>query len=532
MLDLIIRRAAIVDGSGSPSFCADIGLEGDRIAVLGDLDGQVALKELDGSRLTATPGFIDIHSHSDISLLVDPRSESKVRQGVTTEVIGLCGTTLAPLSPKHRDEWISTLELYPDTPVEGWWSFGEFLTRLGRDGLGLNVLPLVGHGAIRAAVMGVADHAPDEAEMVAMEDLLSRCIEEGAAGMSTGLFYPPGVYADTAELIRLARLVAKAGGIYFSHIRSEGAALLEAVEEAVAVGRESNVSVEIGHLKASGRKHWGKLARVLALLERARAEDLDVQADAYPYRAGSVGIAALLPPWALAGGMSDTLERLRDHTIRERIKLEIPEQELVNETGWDGILVAYCAERPECTGKYISELAAEDATDPVDWTLTLVAQSSGQVEVILFSQSEENVRKTLTDRSVMIGTDGVGLSTTGPLSAGRPHPRNFGTYPRILGHYVRDERLLTLEEAVRKMTYQPAARLRLKDRGQIRPGYKADLVLFDAETVEDLGAYGEPPRYPRGIEYVVVNGRLVVADGEHTGQLPGRVLGWSDLSAA
>jgi N-acyl-D-amino-acid deacylase len=532
MLDLIIRRAAIVDGSGSPSFCADIGVKADRVAVLGELNGQVASMEIDGSGLTAAPGFIDIHSHSDIALPIDPRSESKVRQGVTTEVIGLCGTTLAPLSPRHRDEWIGTLELYPDSPVGEWWSFGEFLSRLGRDGLGVNVLPLVGHGAIRAAVMGLADRVPDESEMATMEELLSRCIEEGAAGLSTGLFYPPGVYADTAELIRLARLVGKAGGIYFSHIRSEGAALLEAVEEAIAVGREAHAPVEIGHLKASGHRHWGKLDRALALLERARADGLDVQADAYPYRAGSVGISALLPAWALAGGMNETLDRLRDESIREQIKLEMPEQELVSETGWDGILVAYCVERPECTGKYISDLAAEDAADPIDWTLTLVAQTSGQVEVILFSQSEENVRKTLTHPSVTIGSDGVGLSTTGPLSAGRPHPRNFGTYPRILGHYVRDEGLLTLEEAVRKMTHQPATRLRMRDRGRISPGYKADLVLFDAETVEDLGAYGEPPRYPRGIEYVVVNGRLVVAEGEHTGELPGRVLGWSDLSAA
>ena len=528
-MDIIIRGASVLDGTGAPPVETDIGINKDKIEVLGDLKGQTAPLEIEGSGLVAAPGFIDMHSHSDFTLPVDPRSESKVRQGVTTEVIGQCGFTPAPLVQNHREEWIRSTGFLPGQLSWDWWSFADFLERLRENGLGVNVLPLVGHGTIRTAVMGMSAQKPSAEQMTGMEDLLSQSMEEGAIGLSTGLIYAPGVYADTKELVQLARLVGRRGGFYFSHIRGEGTTLLTAIEEALTIAKAVRLPVQISHLKAAGRKNWDRFEKALALIEQAQAQGLVVGADMYPYTAGSTGITALLPPWVLAGGLSETLARLRDDSMRERISQEMTQHGTASQTGWDGILIGACQVHPECAGKYISQLAQEANKPAVDYILDLVVESEGEVSVILFSQSEENVRKGLSHPSVMIGTDGFGLTTTGPLAEGRPHPRNYGTYPRILGYYVREERVLSLEEAVHKMTGLPATRLRLRDRGRLTPGYKADLVLFNPLTVDDMGAYGQPPCYPRGIEYVLVNGQVVIEKGEHTGNLPGRVLGWSDI---
>jgi N-acyl-D-amino-acid deacylase len=518
MLDIIILGASILDGTGSPRFQADIGISKDEIEVLGD-----------GSGLIAAPGFIDMHSHSDFTLPTDPRSESKVRQGVTTEVIGQCGLTPAPLVQSYKEELVRSVGFFPGKLSWDWWSFADFLERLRGDGLGINVLPLVGHGTIRTAVMGMSDQKPSAEQMAEMEGSLSQCLEEGALGLSTGLIYPPGVYADTEELVQLARLVGRRGGFYFSHIRGEGETLLTAVEEALTIAKEAAIPVQISHLKASGRKNWDRFEEALALLEQARAQGLDVGADLYPYTAGSTGITALLPPWVLVGGISETKARIRDTSVRERLSQEMSQQGLSSQSGWEEILISACPLHSEYAGKYISRLAQEAGKSAMDWVLDLVAESEGEADVIIFSQKEENVRRGLSHPLVMIGTDGLGLTTAGPLAEGRPHPRNYGTYPRILGHYVREERLLSLEEAVYKMTGLPARRLRLRDRGRITPGHKADLVLFDPFTVDDVAEYAQPPCYPRGIEYVLINGQLVIEKGEHTGNMPGRILGWSEI---
>ena len=510
-------------------FQSDIGISKDTVEVVGDLSALAAPVEIDGSGLIASPGFIDMHSHADFTLLTDPRSESKVRQGVTTEVTGHCGTTPAPLAEQHREEWIRSVGFVPGELLWDWWSFADFLARIKNAGLGVNILPLVGHGAIRAAVMGISNLKAGVEQMTMMETLLSNSMDEGAVGLSTGLVYPPGVYADATELMQLARVAGMRGGFYFSHIRGEGATLVAAVEEALMIARRVRLPVQISHLKAEGRTNWDKFERVLSMIDQAQVEGLDVGADMYPYTAADTTITVLLPPWALAGGMSETLARLDDSGVRERIAAEMVQQGLLTEIGWSEILVSACPARPDCVGKYIDDLAEEEDKPALDCVLDLVAESQGEVDVILFSQSEENVRKALTHPAVMIGTDAVGVSTTGPLAEWRPHPRACGTFPRILGTYVRRERVLTLEEGVRKMTSLPASRLRLKDRGRLIPGYKADVVLFDPVTVDDAGEYGQPPRYPRGIEYVLINGELAVAKGEHTGNLPGRVLGTSDM---
>jgi N-acyl-D-amino-acid deacylase len=531
-MDVIVRGALVVDGTGAPPFHGDVGISGDAIVAVGDLGVHAASKKIDGANLIAAPGFIDMHSHSDFTLPNDPRSMSKVSQGVTTEVIGNCGVTPAPVADTHREEWIESVSFLPGELSWNWRSFGDFLDRLRKAGLGVNVFPLVGHGAIRTAVMGMVDEEPSPSQLEQMAQMLSECLMEGALGMSTGLIYPPGVYSQLPELVQLARVAGNLGGLYFSHIRGEGATLLDAIEEAASVGREASLPVQVGHLKASGRANWDKFDGALTAIERARESGVDVTFDLYPYTAGNTVITALLPPWLLAGGVSATLERLKDSDLRQRITTEMTTQELVRETPWDRIMIASCRARRDYVGKLVQQLAEEAGEPPSDWVLDFVVRCRGEADIILFSQSEENVRKGLGHPVSMIGTDGCGLTTTGALAEGRPHPRNYGTYARVLGHYVRDEKVLRIEEAVAKMTSVPASRLRLNDRGKLCPGFKADIVLFDAAIVNDMCEYGRPPRYARGIPYVLVNGQLVIEEGEHCGRLPGRILGPQDLAKA
>jgi N-acyl-D-amino-acid deacylase len=531
-VDILIRGASVVDGSGRPAFEADIGITRDKIEALGDLKGQTAGVVIDGSGLVAAPGFIDMHSHSDFSLPIEPRSESKVRQGVTTEVVGQCGHTPAPVVNRHREELIRISSIFPGKLPWDWGTFGAFLKRLEGGGLGVNVLPLVGHGAVRMAVMGMSAERPNSEQMSQMEDLLSQCLNEGAVGLSTGLVYAPSAYADLEELVRLARLAGKQGGFYFSHIRGHSGTLLTAIREALSIAKQGCLPVQISHLKASGRENWDKFDPALDLIDEAKAQGLDVGVDMYPYAAARTYITALLPQWVMNGGMTEAAGRLLDKRTRERVRQEVLQQGIQNmQARWDDMLVAYCPANPVIEGQYISQLAEEASKPPVDYVFDLVVESEGKVGLIVFWMCEENVRKGLCHPAVMIGTDGRGLAATGPLSEGKPHPRNFGTYPRILGYYVREEKLLSLEQAVYKMTGLPAARLRLRDRGRLAEGCWADLVLFNPTTVADMGGYAQPPAYPRGIEYVVINGQVVIEKGEHTGRLPGRILGWSDIAS-
>ncbi|MGQ0572441.1 MAG: N-acyl-D-amino-acid deacylase family protein [Armatimonadota bacterium] len=528
-MNIIIRGTSVVDGTGRPSFKADIGIQGDQITAIGDLRAQPASLVIEASELVAAPGFIDIHSHSDFSLPIAPRSESKVRQGVTTEVVGQCGHSPAPVARQYRDELIRMSGIFSGRLPWTWWSFADFLREIEDHGLGVNVVPLVGHGAIRLAVMGMSASKPTGEQMTQMQRLLSECLDEGAVGLSTGLVYAPGSYAETDELVELSRVVARRGGFYFSHIRGHGATLLDSIRETLAVAEGAELPVQVSHLKASGRENWSKFDRALELLDSATARGLDVGTDMYPYDAARTHITALLPQWVLDGGMGEAKIRLKEGPTRERIRREIVEKGIQNmEPRWEDMLVAYCPARPEIVGHDISSLAQASEVLPIDYVLDLALESEGKVGLIVFWMSEENVRKGLRHPLVSIGTDGRGLTADGPLAEGYPHPRNYGTYPRILGYYVRQEHLLSLEEAVHKMTGLPAARMRLKDRGRLAAGYKADMVLFNPATVDDMGGYAQPPAYPRGIEYVLVNGEVVVRKGEHTGQLSGRVLGWPD----
>jgi N-acyl-D-amino-acid deacylase len=527
MLDLKIEGALVLDGTGSAAARADVGIRDDTIVAVGDLSRERAGQTLLAPGRVVAPGFIDIHSHSDWRLWANRRAESKVRQGVTTEVLGNCGFSPAPVSDAHLEDLRGFALALPSGLDFRWRSVGEYLQALEGEGLAVNVIQLVGHGALRVAAMGFARRSPSAGELLAMQRGLAEGLEAGAWGMSTGLIYAPGSYASTEELVAVARAV-RGRGLYASHIRGEGATLLEALREAIRVGTEADLPVQVSHLKAAGRAQWGRMGEALALLDQAVTTGVDVSADVYPYTASSTTLRALLPDWALEGGRQALLERLRDPGARERLRraLEEPEtgQPLGDRLAWSDIVIATCPRCPDTEGRRLDDLAAARGEPPARTLLELLLAAEGDVSVVLFQLHEDDLRRALTHPRVMIGSDGSALAPTGELGRGKPHPRSYGTFPRVLARYVREERVLSLAAAVHKMTGLPARRLGLRDRGVIRPGARADLVVFDPRRVADEATYDDPHRYPSGIEHVLVNGRFVIRDGEHTGHLPGRVL--------
>jgi len=467
------------------------------------------------------PGFMDIHSHSDIPLLIDPRVESKVYQGITVEVVGNCGTSAAPMNnavKAYRENYGSGS--VPEGFEFDWATMEDYMNRVDRQGVSFNVATWVGHGTVRQNVLGYEDREPTDAELRKMKKLVDDAMRDGAYGMSTGLIYPPGVYGKTPEIIELAKVSAKHGGIYASHIRGEeNYSLIPAVKEAIEIGEKAGLPVQIAHFKASGKKAWGMVKQSLALVEEARARGIDVAYDQYPYIASSTGLAAILPHWAHEGGPEKMMERLRDPELRKRMAKE---QRM--ERDWDGVLVVFAKNNPQYNGKTIAEIAKEHGKKPHDAACDLLLMENTVVPAVMFGMSEEDVKYVMRSPIGMVGSDGSAISPNGILGVGRPHPRYYGTFPRVLGKYARDEKVISIEEAVRKMTSAPAQRLGLKDHGLLREGYKADVVVFDPETVKDEATFTDPHRFPSGIPYVVCNGVFTIDKGKHTGKLPGRML--------
>ena len=524
MLDLKIAGGQVLDGTGATVLRADVGVIGDAITAVGDLSRESSSVTVDAAGLTVTPGFIDMHSHSDWRLFGNRRAESKIRQGVTTEVVGNCGFSPAPVSDEFREDMRGFALYVPPGMDFSWHSVGEFLRRYEDGGLALNVAQLVGHGTLRLSVMGFARRAPSATELSRMCGLMESAMADGACGLSTGLIYAPGSYADTEEIVEIARGAAR-GGFYASHIRGEGATLLESVAEAIRVGRDGGLPTQVSHIKAAGRRHWGRVKAALALIDSARAEGLDVTADVYPYTASSTTLRTLLPDSALEDGIDAMLGRLRDGAMRSRIRDEMSSGPvLARGMGWGDIMIASAPARPDAEGRRLDEIARRWGKDPIECVFDIIEAERGRGYVILFQLDEADLRRALVHPHVMIGSDGSALAATGPLAGGKPHPRSYGTFPRVLGRYAREEGLLTLPAAIHKMTGMPAARLGLKDRGIIRAGARADLAVFSPERVADMASYEDPHRYPSGMEHVIVNGRLVIKSGEHTGNLPGRVL--------
>ena len=528
MWDFLIQQARVVDGSGAPSFVADVAVGGDTIAEVGALASPQARVVIDGTGLTLAPGFIDIHTHSDYTLLVNPLAESKVYQGVTTEVIGNCGTSPAPLGDEAYPIIRARMQQQYQLDVS-WRTLADYLKRLAASGTAVNVVPIVGHGTVRSAVMGYAQRPPTTSELRHMQALIAEAMADGAFGLSTGLVYAPGCYADTDEIIELARVVGQAGGMYFSHIRGESDTVLDAAQEAITVGERAGVAVQISHLKTAGRDNWAKTPTLLDLLDQANARGLDVTGDMYPYTAGATSLGALLPPWVHEGGLAKLLPRLRDAHVRARIRQDI-EQGLddwwnpARAAGWVGVQISRAQQHRSYQGRSLGDIAALRQQDPLEAALDILLAEEGNAGVVLFMMGEVQVQAILQHRRVMIGSDAGATAPYGVLAQGHPHPRAYGTFPRILGTYVRERGVMSLEEAIFRMSGLTAWRLGLSDRGLVRPGYKADIVIFDAQQIADQATYDLPHVYPTGISWVLVNGQVILRDGERLPVLPGRVL--------
>jgi N-acyl-D-aspartate/D-glutamate deacylase len=521
--DLIIRNGTIYDGRGGPPVEGDVAITGDSIAAVGDLRDRRGRDELDVGGLAVAPGFVNMLSWATESLLEDGRAQSDIRQGVTLEVMGE-GFSMGPLTEQMKEE-VEAQSLLGH-PVE-WTTLGEYLEHLERRGVSPNVASFVGSATVREHVIGADDRAPDEVELAAMQQLVADAMLEGAVGLAAALIYAPAFYAQTDELIALAR----PAGLYITHLRSEGDALLEAFDEFLTVVRTAGVRGEIYHLKVAGRKNWPKLEALIDRVESAHRDGLEVTADVYTYTAGATGLDGAMPPWVQAGGFDAWRTRLQDAKTRRRVAGEMQQptdawENMFELAGADNIkLLAFKNEalRP-LTGKTLAQVAAQRATPPADTAIDLVIEDGTRVGAAYFTMSEDNLRRELALPWVSFCSDSDAPSAEGRFLQWSNHPRAYGSFARFLGRYVRDERIVPLEEAVRRLTSLPAHNLRLQRRGLLEPGYFADVVVFDPERIQDHATYDEPHQYATGVEHVAVNGTLVLRDGEHTGALPGRVV--------
>jgi N-acyl-D-amino-acid deacylase len=526
--DVLIRNGRVFDGSGAPGIAAAVGIRGDRVAAVGPLENAQARLTIDANGLAVAPGFINMLSWADEPLLVDGRSQSDIRQGVTLEVFGE-GWSMGPLNAKMKQEQL-TGQGDLKYPVD-WTSLGDYLDGLQRKGISTNVASFVGATTVRIHELGHADREPTPDELARMKDLVRQAMREGALGVGSSLIYAPAFYAKTPELVELTKAAAESGGMYISHLRSEGARLLEAIDELIHIAREARVPAEIYHFKAAGRANWDKTDAAIAKIEAARAEGLRITADIYTYPAGATGLNATMPPWVQEGGYEAWVARLRTPAIRARVKREMTSptdqwENFFTGAGPDGILLSGFrsdALKP-LTGKTLTEIAKMRGASPEDTAIDLVIEDGSRVEAVYFLMSEDNLRKKLRLPWVSFASDSGSLATEGAFLASNPHPRAYGNFARWLARYVRDEKIVPLEEGIRRLTALPAQNLGLKERGRIAPDMFADIVIFDPAKIQDHATFAKPHQYSTGVVHVLVNGTQVLRDGEHTGAKPGRVV--------
>ena len=518
--DLIITNARIIDGSGAASSSGSVGVRDGRIAGVGRVSGPAA-RTIDAAGHVLAPGFIDPHSHSDYALLTDGNAESKIRQGVTTEVIGE-SSSVAPQRPSESRPWTD---------------YTGYFAAVQKSKISVNLLSYVGLGQVREFVMGNDERAPTPTELATMAGLVSDAMKQGAYGASTGLIYSPNAYAKLDELIALSKPAAAAGGIYASHLRYDGEKLRDGIEEAIAIGEGAKIPVHVFHLKVTGASNFGRMKEVIVIVEAAHKRGQEVHADQYPYVASSTGLSQTIPPWAHEGGGAKLAERLKDPETRARIRKEMDdphpiwENRLISAGTWHNVQIASVPAQTgiesgykRYEGKRVDEAAREAGKDPYDFVFDLLIANRGSVSCVWFIINEDDLKLAMRQPWVSIGSDGSALATSGPLRTGVPHPRNFGTFPRVLGKYVREEHVLTLEQAVHKMSGLTAQQMHLADRGLIKEGLAADLVIFDPAAVADRATFSDPFQYPVGISTVIVNGRVVLDNGRHTGERPGVVI--------
>jgi N-acyl-D-amino-acid deacylase len=527
--DVLITNGTLIDGSGRPRFKADVGIKGDRIAKIGNLRGATATRTIDARGMIVAPGFIDMLGQSEQYVLIDPRAMSKVMMGVTTEITGE-GESIAPLNDrilKEQEDFNRRYNLTVD-----WRTLGEYFTRLEKQGAGVNLGTFVGATQVREYVIGYDDRPPTASELEQMKKLVADAMKDGALGISTSLQYVPARFAKTEEIVELAKVAHQYGGIYISHQRSEANAIDDSMKEVFEIARRAKIPAEIWHFKTAYKKNWGRMPEMLRRIAAARKQGLKITADVYPYVAGSTSLSACLPPWALEGGTDKMIARLKNAETRTRLKREISndakdwENIYLGSGGPSGILIGSVVNREldSWQGKRLSEIAAAQNKDPLDALFDFIIADHGQTGAIFFMMQESDMQAALKSPLVSICTDSGARATEGPLAGSKSHPRGWGTYPRILGKYVRDEKLIPLELAIHKMTGLPASNVGLKRRGLIRQGYFADITIFDPKTVMDRATFEEPNQYPVGINYVIVNGQLEVDNGKRTPALAGRPL--------
>ena len=527
--DLIIEHGHVIDGTGAPWYAADVGIRAGRIAAIGRLDQAAAKRRIDAAGRVVAPGFIDMLGQSELTLLVDPKVPSKVFQGITTEITGE-GESAAPVNDAIARDSAKAYEHYGIK--RDWTDFAGYFARLERQGIGINLASYVGATTVREMVVGYADRAATPAELVQMQALVGEAMRQGAVGVSSALEYTPAPYASTEELIALASTAAQYGGIYATHMRSEQEAIMTAIEETIRIGRDAHVPVEIWHLKAGGVKNFGLMPEIIARIERARASGVDIAADTYAYPAWFNELSAFIPPWAHDGGKAKLIERLKDPGARERIKKELatPATDWDNEWqsvhGPEAVLIATVANPKllDLQGKTLADIAKARGQDAMDTLFDILVEDDAQTFVAVFAMSEPDIELAAVQPWVSFCNDSSGTSPEGPLGKEFPHPRAYGTFPRVLRKYVREERRMRLEEAIRKFTSLPASRLRLADRGVIKAGMWADIVVFDPDTITDRATFSAPNQLSVGMQWVLVNGVPVVGDGAATGALPGHVL--------
>jgi N-acyl-D-aspartate/D-glutamate deacylase len=530
--DVVIRHGTVYDGSGVAGAVEDLAIQGDRVAARGDLSGAHGKQEVDASGLAVAPGFIDMLNHAETSLIADGRSQSGIRQGVTLSVFG--ESSMGPLTDAMKQQMKARQADFKFDIT--WTTLGEYLDSLIARGISTNVASFVSASTVRANVIGLDNRAPTAEELDRMRGHVRTAMGEGAMGVTTALIYTPAVFSKTDELVELAKVASAAGGMYISHMRSEGNRLLEAIDETITIARDAHIRAEIYHLKAAGQSNWAKLEDAIAKVEAARKDGLEITADMYTYTAGSTGLDASMPPWVQEGGYDAWAARLRDPKIRDRVRREMTTpgdewENLLLAAGGDGtLLVGFKNEALRIyTGKTLGEVAKLRGTSVQDTAMDLVAEDGSRVQVVYFLMSEDNVKRQIQLPWVSFGSDASSMSTEGVFLKTSTHPRAYGNFARLLGKYVRDEHVIPLEEAIRKLTSLPADTLKVKDRGRLTVGHFADVVVFDPKTVADRATYEQPHQYAVGMRHVWVNGAQVLKDGEHTGATPGRVVrgpGW------
>ena len=523
--DLLVKGGNIIDGTGKAEYKADLGIKDGKIIAVGNLSEAEAIKIINADGLKVVPGFIDIHSHTDVDLIINPKAESKIRQGVTTEVCGQDGDSWGPVGGPELDKELNAFEKEYEEPLS-WRTFGGFLDNFSKRSFSVNLASMIGLGTVRKIIIGMKNRPASPKEIIKMQKEVEKAITEGAVGISTGLEYTPGSFASTDELIKMCKAAPEFARLYATHMRNEDDRVLESIDEAIKIAKDSGSRLEISHLKTQGKSNWGKTDEALNRIDTAVKEGMEVHADRYPYVAFFTGLANLFPLWARDGGTKDFIERLKDDSLLKKMRAHAEEKVSDFDGEWNGVLINGIGkdEYKSYQGKTIKEIADQEGLDYFGTTVKIIKETDNDASMVCFGMDEPSTEKILAHPHVMIASDAGSHAPYPPMNKSISHPRAYGTFPRAIARYVRERKICTLEEMIKKMSSMPAEKLRFKNKGRIKENNDADIVLFNYNTIKDKATFTDPHQYPEGIPYVIVNGEIVIEEGEHTGAMPGKVI--------